>query len=317
MDILKRSKNKKDLVGRVVTLTLLFLVLVFAVIYLISLNLSLGWFADNNGVTATGLQIAARGDQFDILVNRTAEYDTLIAGLPKYEEVPNFKNQLATEENYSFTQNSTATADGLAYEIVNEVFYNDGGTLYNFLMPGSHGTMTFYIKPKVAGAIVANIGLTVNSYKKRFDGVNYTYTKSTDPTVLNLLKGHMLLFTQRTGANAENYKYDGLITDGTITYDTSQHALCTEPGKTDCYKLVVYWEWPSYYSSIINNISVDGQPAKKYPAELGTYISDNLDYFLASNLNSSSIDELDDGYNDGDQIIGEHADFMAVSITVN
>lgn len=311
------AKQKKDLINRVVVLTLLFIVLIFAVIYIISLNLSLGWFSNNNGVTAEGMAVVSETDKFYLLVDRTNEYDSLLPGsVPKYDVIPDFKSDLADSGAYSFTENSTQNAAGVANELINELTYSDGGEHYRFLMPGSCGTMTFYLKPKNDEAVVANLNISIDCFEQVLNGLEYTYQKTENQRVLDFLKGHILLFEERTGADVEHYKYDGLITTGVITYDTSEHTKCTVPGKTDCYMLTFYWEWPPIYSAMSTQIS-ETRGQKKYPPELADYIDDNRGYFFALNQNSSDIQDLDDGYNDADQIIGEHAKVVGVSVRLN
>lgn len=55
----KNSKDKKELISRVLMLALLFVVLIFATSYLISLNFSLGWYAKNEYVTVSGMDASA------------------------------------------------------------------------------------------------------------------------------------------------------------------------------------------------------------------------------------------------------------------
>ncbi|MBO4432108.1 MAG: hypothetical protein J5852_01115 [Clostridia bacterium] len=313
MKISATARLKKDLINRVIVLTLLFIVLVFALVYIVSLNLSLGWFASNKDVSASGMSVVAHSDKFDILINRTTEFDTMLPGdIPKYENVSDFKSELSGD--YSFTATSTGNANGIAYELVNEVAYSEGGNSYEFLMPGSCGTITFYLRPKTADDISLDFNLTVDCFKKVIDGMGYSFEKVEEQLVNDLIKGHILLFTERRGANVDSYKYNGLITSGTLHYDTSENTKCTDPGKTDCYKIMLYWEWPALYSVVNSEISATAWE-KRYPSELRTYINNNRGYFFAANQNSNDIQDLDDGYNDADQIIGEYANIMAISVT--
>lgn len=56
----KNSNDKKELISRVLMLALLFVVLVFAASYLISLNFSLGWYAKNENVAASGMNASVQ-----------------------------------------------------------------------------------------------------------------------------------------------------------------------------------------------------------------------------------------------------------------
>ena len=66
---------------------------------------------------------------------------------------------------------------------------------------------------------------------------------------------------------------------------------------------------------IAENISTTS-PAetKKYPAEVGPYLSTHKEYFFATVPNSNKADVLSDAYNDGDQTIGDGANCLVLYI---
>ena len=309
------TKNqKRDLISRVVTLSLLFIVLVFSVVYVISLNSSLGWFSSGGKLYAEGMQVAVATDQYDLLVDRTHEYDTVLAGELKYEDMDDFESKLETSEyGYDFSATALSMATGLAFELQNEVAYHDAGVDYRFLMPGACGTMTFYLKPVDDQDLTAHFTLTMDYFRKVYENGQVTIRHESDPVVTDLLKGHILLFTERTGTGVDNYKYGGLIDDGSFTYSTAEHSKSTKAGFTDCYEITFYWEWPPLYSEVTGNIS-ETPWQKKYPAELATYISQHRSYFFAGSQSTTDMEELIDQYNDADQTIGEHANFVTVVI---
>lgn len=313
------SKNyeKRNLVARAVTLALIFFALLFAVLYIISLSSSLGWFADMLRTSATGMSVAVASDDYTLLVERTNEFDSLLlGGAPKYEDVPALKTKLAAAPyNFDFAETSTASASALALELVNETVYTEDGVSYRYLMPGSCGTMTFYLRPNSAGDVVANLQLDLSCFFNEYVNDTLVLSEETDPAVINLLRGHILFFTGRTGNDQSDYKYNGLMDTGAFTYDTSEHVLCSDPGKTDCYKIELYWVWPMTYQDIADNTGAaafDGI----YPPELADFVNDSPECFFATNAGSSNIDELNDGYNDGDQTIGEHANSLVAYISI-
>lgn len=310
------SQNKTDdrlLVGRVVLLALLCTVLIFAAIYVLDRNFSLGWFSSNSGARAENMQVVSSTLLYEILIDRTAEYDTVIAGNPKYDGVADLKTELQTPAySYSVTDTSTQSADKLAYELQNEVSYWQDGVDYRNMMPGDCGTLTFYIRP-FSASVVADLELSVGSFMYEYEGANLVVNEVVDPVVLNLLRGHILFFTERTGTGPSDYRYDGLLTDGRFAYSTAQHTPIASGPKAGCYEVTLYWEWPLTYYDIEENISATpGQ--KKYPAELGDFVDDERAYFFATNQNSNDPEDLNDGYNDGDQTIGEHANFIVTFI---
>lgn len=318
METSTNKNQKKEIAGRVVTLTLLFLALVFASVYIVSMLSSLGWFSSDRKVRASDMTVTLSDDNYDILVERTSEYDTMIdANTPKYENMSDFKTKLMSP-GYDYSFIKTSTSEGaLAYELVNEYTYYDSATPYKHLMPGSYGTLTFYLRPKTNDDVVADIDLTLGCFKKMYDSNNnYVIQEETDQTVLDYLKGHILFFEGRTGNGSENFIYSDFINTDSFVYDTSEHQKCTDPGKTDCYKITLYWEWPLTYSDIEQNMSqTEGE--MKYPPALQTYIEAYRNYFFAVNQSSSDLQELDDGYNDADQSIGVHADFIVVYMEFN
>ena len=134
-----------------------------------------------------------------------------------------------------------------------------------------------------------------------------------NPLVRELLTGHVLFFTGRTGATYADYRYTGLITDRTVHFTTEGNTPV--PGE-DYYEVTLYWEWPITYYEILEGMSTTSPAVtRKYPPELRTYIDTHRDLFFVANQNSNDSELLSDGYNDADQTIGENADFFVAYIT--
>ena len=315
MNVNITKNEKRDLISRVVTLSLLFIVLLFAVMYVISLNSSLGWFSSGGTLRSEGMQVAIATETYDILVDRTHEYDTLISENElKYDDMDVFESTItASEYGYDLTATSLRLSNGLAFELQNEVAYHDAGVEYRFLMPGACGSMTFYLRPLNDEPLTVNFTLDIDYFKKVYENGSVTVRQESDPYVEDLLKGHLLMFTERRGNSPDNYQYNGLLDTGSFTYNTADHSKCTKPGYTDCYEITIYWEWPPLYSELANNIS-DTAWGAKYPAALATYIDQHRSYFFAGNLSTNDLEDLIDEYNDADQTIGEHANFVTVII---
>lgn len=153
------------------------------------------------------------------------------------------------------------------------------------------------------------VSVWVNDVASALRATNFNATYYTGRTVNNELYCKNALFI-----SGINYRYDGFI-DGSFDYDTSAHVKCAETGKTDCYKIVLYWEWPLTYYDIAENISTTSPvETKKYPAEVGPYLSTHKEYFFATVPNSNKADVLSDAYNDGDQTIGDGANCLVLYI---
>ena len=289
------GKEQKMLILRLIFILLSGALLLFFSFY------SFAWFSNNSGVTSTGMHLVVSTDTYDVLVERGTTYDSghdYITGDGKLKS-------LLANAGYSLTHSSTADSTSIAYELVNEYSF-DG---HYYLMPGAHGTVSFYIRPKVANSnVTARFSLNLSGYKSVItpgenDTVVETMSAVTSESVLNMLKGHILFFTERTTVNGQ-FQYDGLIDDGTFAYNSSGKSKSTDPGKTDCYKVTLYWEWPITYDSITDNISTPSV-TKKYPEELEDYLNDHREYFFAVSVSGNKQEEMIDAYNDGDQTIGD------------
>ena len=54
---------------------------------------------------------------------------------------------------------------------------------------------------------------------------------------------------------------------------------------------------------------------QKFPAELTDYINAHRSFFFVINQDSNDPEELSDGYDDGDQTIGDRIHYILVSVT--
>ena len=298
------KKSEKELRSNFVLICMLALAFVF-----ILLMSSAAWFARNQDTTATGLEVTATTDAYDLLVEHVGEYDT---GYDRITGANGLKSALASD-GYSLTETDMANSAKLMFELTNEYVY-DG---HKYLMPGAYGTLTFYLRPKSAGDISVTFNLERMGYTTVTDEFdNVTVEPVTRHTALEMLEGHLLFFTGRTGATYENYVYTGLIQNNSFTYDTSLHTKSTKPGYTDCYEITIYWEWPVTYHEINDEMSTTAPAVtKKYPATLSAFIDAHRDYFFTVNRNSSIVEELSDGYDDGDQTIGDNIKYVAIFIS--
>ena len=299
------DNSKKKLTISAITVSLLLLGFIFIVF--LFLDQSFGWFSPNFKVDSNGMSLAVQTDTYEIYIKeRTTEYDREEENneheiVPVYPYVSEFKDYL--DDTYSLTFNSSLDSSKLALELESTVPFEDKYSL----LPGSFGEFSFYIA-STDGESSVNA-----SFKISLSAFNYNVHESRieeieTPTLLNLLKGHFLFFETRTG-DIDDYAYDNLITDGTFTYDTESHSEDIEiiNGK-EYYKVTIYWEWPLDYYDIYEKTNT------KYPSSITEYVDDNRSYFFAANHNSSIVDLLSDGYNDGDQLIGEGIDFLLLHI---
>ena len=298
------KKTKRELIKRISMIVISGVLLVFVSGY------SFGWFAMGGRVNPGSMQIRISTDSYNLLVERTTEYD---AGYNYIAGTGEAKDKLAAA-GYDLTETDTADASKIAYEMVSEYNYENK----KYLMPGAYGTVTFYLRPvEDSGDFIANFTLTFGGYVANYDEdeEEHIIEPVESENVLNMMKGHILFFTGRTGEGHANYKYTGLIENGNFSYNTDGKSKCATGDKTDCYEIILYWEWVETYHEIENQTSTtDPVVQKKYPARLKDYIDENPTYFFATTPDSNSLEAKSDAYNDGDQLIGDGADCIVLYI---
>lgn len=341
------GKAARDLITRLV------LIIVSGAILVVSAVTTVAWFSRNTTVSDTGMEVVVKTDDYELRVYRRSEYNRTKGSPSKivYEGMNFFKNALGDlfydyddENDPDDGAISTLVAGKLAFELKNDFPYSahddyTGDMLKTYyLRPGAYGTLTFYLKPLKAGNLELTFSLDIGGFVNVYDNSGETIvsvaeldpTNANDSAALDLLKGHLLFFKSATPVLHDNgtplddsddyytYEpYNNLITDGTFTYNTSDHTgeAIVDGGTYDgCYEITLYWIWPETYYDIYVNTSPGG--TSKYPASIGTYVNNNRGYFFATNQSSNDPDERSDGYNDGDQKIGDCIDYIVVYIRV-
>ncbi|MBO4283802.1 MAG: hypothetical protein J5958_04160 [Clostridia bacterium] len=316
----KIDRSTLTIIRFAIPLCLSFLIVV-GVVFTAVFHPSLGWFSAGKGILTTGMQVVTSTDDCDILIERTTEYDKTKGAPPieRYAGVGALKTYFTSDGFDATTETTTANAPRLAFELVNELEreefdeYVGGQIATRYLLPGAYGTLTFYLRPfPGVDRVVRTFTLSLMGLYAVEDNGNYTIHEVTSESTLDLLTGHILFFTERTGATHEEYKYDGFV-PGSFVYDSAEHELCEEVGKTDCYKITLYWEWPETYLDISRKMST-AEITRKYPMALDSYITANARCFFA--INQASVDETErsEGYDDGDQKIGSQVDYISVLI---
>jgi len=320
------GKASRDLITRLV------LIVVSGAVLIVSAVTTVAWFSHNTTVRGTGMQVVVDADNYKLLIQRTTEYDREYTSGPNngsaiYPGISDLKEDVLRDtEGYSLTATDTSGAGALAFELVNEDVISMNGVDTRFLSPGSYGTVTFYIQKLTPSDITVDFSLNIGGYADGFDeSDNPIITRVDNETYLNFLKGHILFFTGRETNNNDTpldasddfYVYTGLIDEGTFSFDTTEKTPVTV-NAISCYRVTLYWEWPLTYSDITSKVS-----SGEYPSPVGTYLSQKKSfvenevtksYFLAKNLSSSIPEELNDGYNDADQIIGDNIQYVVVFI---
>ena len=140
------------------------------------------WLQSSRRADSQGTEMTIEAETYNIIVDRAdTRYDS-------YIDVSSFKDMF--DDSFDLTNSSTASSTKLGFELHNEFRYD--GEYY--LMPGSYGTLTFYIEPhEGVGDITVNLNLALGGYKKRYEENESTHVMELvfdevdDQNVLNIL----------------------------------------------------------------------------------------------------------------------------------
>lgn len=307
--------DKKIFKNLKITIINLILIGLFLLVFIGFGAHAFGWFANNDLVDANGMQVIAATSDYDIYIDRTNKYDSKTGGDEDYSGISVFKNKLREEGKTFNTSNTLITSNSLALELDNEFVYRNK----YYLVPGAYGSFTMYLKKKVEEEIEATFSFELIGYKRNYDedyNLYYEIPENDEQyaNAIKLIKGHFLFFTECNKSGNTITSYDGFINEtNEFTFSTQGKSLCSDAGYEDYYKIVVYWSWPLVYEDILNNTST-AEENKLYPSEVMEYVNNHPDYFFASNVNSDDIEELGEGYNDGDQAIGDNIQYLVVKL---
>ncbi len=319
----KIDRSTMTVIRFAIPLCLSFLIVVGVVLVAV-LHPSLGWFSETENLMVGGMSVVTSTDDCDLLIERGIEYDSKkgpnppLSNLPLYPGIVGLKT-FFSGTGFDLVAVSTDTSPSLAFELVNELvrpeFDEDvnGSVNTRYLMPGAYGTLSFYIRPfDGVDRVAKTFTISLAGYTAIESEGDYEIQPVTSQSTLDLLKGHILFFTGRTEVN-DAYRYSGLIRESFV-YDTAEHEVYD--AENNLYKVTIYWEWPETYLDISRKTSTE-LVTDKYPVELTEYVSGNPEFFFAINQTSEEERERSEGYDDGDQKIGNQVHFVSVTVQVN
>ena len=314
----KIDRSTLTIIRFAIPLCLSFLIVV-GVIFTAVFHPSLGWFATSKGTMVSGMTVVTTAEDCELLIERPNEFDST-KGSPPIERYPGIgalKTYFTQDGFDPTTETSTSNEPRLAFELVNELerseLDEELGEVINtrYLLPGAYGTLTFYLRPLPGVERVRKtFTLTLAGYYAVESEGNYVIHEVSSQNTLDLLKGHILFFTERTGNTHEEYQYDGLVA-GSFVYDTAEHEVYD--AQQNIYEITLYWEWPETYLDISRRTSTL-ETTRKYPKELTDYVTANARCFFAINQASNDETERSEGYDDGDQKIGSQVHYVSVLI---
>ena len=247
--------------------------------FIVMIVVSIAWFVSNTRVDATGVAIQPADMPFDLAAagtesNASADrgtYDDLLTVSPGASREIKGKKYWSTDGSHT----------SICWAVTPESNMNNTGEdgKPTGIEPGSYGKMTFYIIPNKNGPLKVTLDLVLTGYqiaddKKNEENVTQNdLTEVTDPSLQQLLEGHILLFA---GYNEKAGCYKGWISrdagewsmrlgseketavlevkNGKLTWNN------TNAQKDTAYPVTIYWIWPERLESYLRK--ADGYSGK-------------------------------------------------------
>lgn len=247
--------------------------------FIVMIVVSIAWFVSNTRVDATGVAIRPADMPFDLAAAGTESNASADRGM--YDELltvsPGASREIDGKKYWSTDGSHTSICWAVTPESNMNNTDEDGKP--TGIEPGSYGKMTFYIIPNKDGPLKVTLELVLAGYqiaddKKNAENVTKNdLTEVTDPSLQQLLEGHILLFA---GYNEKAGCYKGWISrdagvwrmslgsgteaavlevkSGKLTWNN------TNAQKDTAYPVTIYWIWPERLESYLRK--ADGYSGK-------------------------------------------------------
>lgn len=247
--------------------------------FIVMIVVSIAWFVSNTRVDATGVAIRPADMPFDLAAagiesNASADrgtYDELLTVSPGASREIKGKKYWSTDGSHT----------SICWAVTPESNMNNTGEdgKPTGIEPGSYGKMTFYIITNKDGPLKVTLELVLAGYqiaddKKNAENVTKNdLTEVTDPSLQQLLEGHVLLFA---GYNEKAGCYKGWISRDagvwrmSLGSGTEAAVLESKSGKLTwnntnaqkdtAYPVTIYWIWPERLESYLRK--ADGYSGK-------------------------------------------------------
>lgn len=324
-----KDKKKRKLIvsslGMAITIATIFVAIVFG---------GFAWYSSSGKVEGNGISITSTSDTFELYRDNDIIYSD---GVGYQETIIDF---FENKENY--TRDNETTMDNSFILCLMEIENGEK------IEPGSYGKVTFYIIPKTTepnqkyNINISLVGYADNQdYDEEEDDITLMFNRVQDATLDKLMLGHILFFENRTKVSMSQekgpYNYSGRI-ENNYLFDTTGVSKVTKNGN-ECYEVNLYWIWAI---SITQIVFETGNPKLHYTPifsdsnnaerlELIEIISAEPEYyfFFENNQDASIVYDsngtfintyyaaINNGYNNGDQYIGDNVHYLATKFTVN
>lgn len=247
--------------------------------FIVMIVASIAWFVSNTRVDATGVAIRPADMPFDLAAAGTKSTASADRGM--YDKLltvsPGASREIERKKYWSTDGSHTS----ICWAVTPESNMNNTGEAGKptGIEPGSYGKMTFYIIPNKDGPLKVTLDLVLTGYqiadaKKNEENVTKNdLTEVTDPSLQQLLEGHVLLFA---GYNEKARCYKGWISEDAgewsmrLGSETEAAVLESKSGKLTwnntnakkdtAYPVTIYWLWPERLESYLRK--ADGYSGK-------------------------------------------------------
>lgn len=206
----------------------------------------------------------------------------------------------------------------------------------DFMGPGTKGAITFYIIPTSDNLTSVNLTLSLSAYQilplenSEDKNVGKASLVKENRVVRNLLTGHILIFQNQIQGNYSNRIIPTLEEDGTLSFQFTETG--TNWKKNDAIPITIYWNWPRHFenyiyegleNSIFSSSTVEMNNLLNWVnANKGNIVNTNTtnigDLQSANkNMSNSDLYTWAQGYNKGDQLIGDTVAYFEWTIQNN
>ena len=258
--------------------------------FIVMIVASIAWFVSNTRVDATGVAIQPADMPFDLAAAGTESNASADRGM--YDKLLTVSLGASREIEGKKYWSTDGSHTSICWAVTPESNMNNTGEdgKPTGIEPGSYGKMTFYIIPNKDGSLKVTLDLVLTGYqiadgKKNEENVTKNdLTEVTDPSLQQLLEGHVLLFA---GYNEKAGCYKGWISrdagewsmrlgseteaavfeskSGKLTWNN------TNAKKDTAYPVTIYWIWPERLESYLRK--ADGYSGKNpllFPEDLSS-----------------------------------------------
>lgn len=247
--------------------------------FIVMIVASIAWFVSNTRVDATGAAIRPADMPFDLAAAGTKSDEDADQGI--YDKLLTVSSGALREIDGKKYWSTDGSHTSICWAVIPESNMNNTGEdgKPTGIEPGSYGKMTFYIIPNKDGPLKVTLDLVLTGYqitdgKKNEENVTKNdLTEVTDPSLQQLLEGHVLLFA---GYNEKAGCYKGWISRDAGEWsmrpssETEAAVLESKSGKLTwnntnakkdtAYPVTIYWIWPERLESYLRK--ADGYSGK-------------------------------------------------------